>query len=94
MAFVDWSDPEDMFDLLLEYLADERGAAGDWTRRRILSTLTTRLEELQERFADLSAADAIESLRAIQGSVVEDIAEDPVFEHLAACIQELERVRR
>ena len=60
VAFIDWSDPEEMFGLLVEYVTDEGAEAEDSRRRNFLSKLRRKLEELQERFekAGLSVEDA------------------------------------
>lgn len=92
MPFIDWSDPEEMLGLLIEFVTDERGEAEGTGRRRFLSSLLKNLLGLQERFAALTPADALGSLRAIHRAVDADFEDDPVVEHLRACADELERI--
>jgi hypothetical protein len=92
MTYIDWSDSEDMFGLLIEYLYDARSDAEDSGRRSFLSRLIADLEVLQERFHALPGIEAVSRLRDIHNSIDEEFAEDPVIEHLAACADELERI--
>lgn len=92
MAYIDWSDSEDMFGLLIDFVYDARSDAGDAGRRGFLSGLITKLEILQERFDSLSGIEAVAGLRDIQDSIDAEFAEDPVVEHLSACADELERI--
>jgi hypothetical protein len=92
MTFIDWSDPEDMFGLLLEYVTDERSEAEDSGRRSFLSGLLDSLAELQEQFPGLAAGARIESLRALQRSIDREFESDPVAQHLEDCAAELERL--
>jgi len=95
MAFIDWSDPEEMFGLLCEYVADERAAAaGDPPRRRFLADLEEELEDLAEQFGGLSQAKAIDKLQALQRSQPIAFARDSVLQHLGDCIDQLERIRK
>ena len=93
MSFIDWSDPEEMFGLLVEYVADEQSEAEESTRRAFLSRLREQLEELQESFEALAQVEAINSLRTIRRSISEEFETDVVVEHLTACVEELERIR-
>lgn len=93
MSFIDWSDSEEMLELLVEYVADERGQAhGDPERRRFLAMLHSALGALQERFGTLVPAEATEALRAMRASIDAEFEDDPVIEHLEACVAELERI--
>ena len=92
MSYIDWSDPEEMFGLLVEYVSDER-AGSDAVRRRFLGSLLRRLLELQDRFHSLAAPEQLRALRSLCTSVSADDADDPVIEHLHACVEELERIR-
>ncbi len=93
MPYIDWSDPDEMFGLLVEFVADERSEAeDDPKRRRFLAKLVSDLMALQERFGALSAAEGIESLRSIRSSIDDEFENDPVVEHLGACVEELERI--
>ena len=93
MPYIDWSDPEEMFGLLVEFVADERSEAhDDPKRRRFLAKLLSDLTALQEQFGTLSPSEGIESLRSIHNSVEEEFENDAVVEHLGACVEELERI--
>jgi hypothetical protein len=92
MTFVDWSDPEDMFGLLIDYVTDERSESEDPRRRTFLSDLLSSLAELHERFAGLTAVQRIEALRELHRSIDQEFESDPVAQHLEDCAAELERV--
>lgn len=93
MAFIDWSDPEELFGLLVEYVADERAESqADLSRKHFLERLFSELINLQETFNDLSISETLGSLRNIAGSIDKEFEDDPVTEHLEACIEELERI--
>jgi hypothetical protein len=92
MTYIDLSDSEDIFGLLVDYLYDARSDAGDSGRRSFLSGLIKQLEVLQEQFDVLAAAAVVARLRDIQSSIDPEFAEDPVVEHLGACADELERI--
>ena len=94
MPFIDWSDSEEMFGLLVEFVEDERSEAhDDPKRRRFLAKLVAALTTLQDRFSTLSPDQGIESLEEIQRSVEEEFENDAVVEHLADCVEELKRIR-
>lgn len=92
MSFIDWSDPEEMFGLLVEYVVDEAAAShGDPDRARFLSQLSRELGSLAGD--DLGNADRIElPLREIIDSQPREFASDPVMAHLEACLEELHRI--
>jgi hypothetical protein len=92
MTYIDWFDSEDMFGLLIDYIYDARGDAVDSGRRHFLSRLIGNLETLQDQFDVLTAAAVVARLRDIQNSIDQEFAQDPVVEHLEACVDELERV--
>jgi hypothetical protein len=92
MSFIDWSDPAEMFGLLVEYVTDEQIEAEESTRRAFLSRLREQLAELQESFETLSLVEAMNALRAIRRSIGDEFATDCVVEHLSACVEELERI--
>ena len=94
MTYIDWSDAEDMFGLLIDYVHDARSDTEDSKRRGFLSGLIRDLEILQERFDDLPGVEAAARLRDIESSIDEEFKEDPVIDHLKACADELERVMR
>ena len=93
MSFINWSDPEGMFGLLVEYVADEHSEEEESTRRAFLSQLRNQLEELQESFEASPLVEAINGLHAIRRSIRREFETDSVVEHLSACVEELERVR-
>jgi hypothetical protein len=92
MAYIDWSDAENMFGLLVDFVHDARSDTDDARRRSFLSRLIAGLEDLQERFDDLPGAAAGFRLREIESAVDEEFAQDPVVEHLRACADELDRI--
>ncbi len=92
MTFVDWSDPEDMFGLLIDYVTDELSEADDPARQEFLSAILHSLSQLHQRFSSLSAPEQINALRAIPFSVEDEFASDPVIQHLEDCALELERL--
>ena len=98
MTFIDWSDSEEMLGLLSEYVADERNdTLHDPVREGFLTELSTELTELACEFDVLSPDAVIDRLRAIHSSKAEDFEDflgDPVLDHVEACIEELERIRR
>jgi DNA-binding FrmR family transcriptional regulator len=82
-----------MFGLLLEYVADEHSEAGEAARRAFLRRLKTQLEAVQGTVDISSSAEVMGALRAIHRAVPDELQNDPVVEHLSACVEELERVR-
>ena len=89
MTFIDWSDFEEMFGLLIEYATDERGARGvDAERQTFLANLVRDLERVQPSSAVL----VLDELREIAASQPGDFAGDEVMVHVHACIEELERI--
>lgn len=90
MSLIDWSDPDEMLGLLVEYVADEALACADADRAEFLRALRGDLEHLarQEQAPD-EIADALTEIR--NGQPREFLA-DPVIEHLDACIEELHRI--
>jgi|SRR5687768_2785804 len=95
MTLINWSDPEEMLGLLTEYVADERrDAAGDRERERFLSSLLRELTALNERLTTLSMDEATQKLRIIRDSLNPEFGQDPVVDHLEACIEEVDRIRK
>jgi hypothetical protein len=92
MGFVDFSDAEDMLELLVEYVTDECSGAEDPQRRRFLSGLLESVTQLQEGAATMSAAERIECLRDLHASVDPEFGADPVVQHLQDCAAELTRL--
>lgn len=91
MTFIDWSDSEGIFGLLIEFVADERSdSTGDVSRQRFLSRLLLELNAINERFDRIKPSDVIEGLKAIHDSIAPDFKDDPVVIHLLDCIEQLE----
>lgn len=93
MSFIDWSDAEAMLGLLVEWVADERGAARDSARADFLAGISAELSELADRQDLVSLEELIESLRALYERRAEELPGDPALLHLADCIDEMERLR-
>ena len=93
MSFIDWSDPEAMLSLLVEYVEDERGECrDDARRRRLLDRLVAELSELEtRRVPDEARSDA---LREMAAAIDAQFDGDPVAQHLCDCADELERIGR
>jgi hypothetical protein len=95
MTFIDWSDSEGMFGLLLDYVADARAECPEDAERQLfLSELLAQLRATEGQVAEPSPAGTIQELRNIHASVDPEFATDPVMVHLHDCIEELERVER
>jgi hypothetical protein len=92
MSLIDWSDPEEMLGLLVEYVADEAIASvDDRDRAAWLQDLRDELQSLACR--NVEWADEIaEALGEIRRSLPREVAADSVVEHLDACIEELQRI--
>ena len=90
MTFIDWSDSEGMFDLLIEFIRDEiNDSPGDADRQQFLRQLLAKVSAADE----VTVADAIKKLTSIQDSIEEEFKSDPVFLHISDFIHELERIR-
>jgi hypothetical protein len=95
MAFIDWSDSEEMLGLLSEYVADERSESqADPARRVFLTDLLEQLAGLTDNLETLSGDEVIGGLRDICASRDADFFADPVIAHLEACIEELQRIEQ
>lgn len=93
MNFIDWSDAEGVFGLLVDFVADERmECQEDSDRQRFLSDLLAQLRKLEHELPQLPASDAVQRLRDMHDSADSGFAGDPVLMHLGDCIEELERV--
>ena len=92
MSLIDWSDPEEMLGLLLEYVADEALMSHkDPERARFLDDLSRDLATVAEQ--DFDSVELIaHALREVCDSQPKEMAEDPVMTHVEACIEELERI--
>lgn len=92
MSLIDWSDPEEMLGLLLEYVSDEAMTSrGDPARFEFLQTLSDEIEDLagMELATVEPIAGALDDLRRSQPA---EFATDPVLKHLDGCIEELRRI--
>lgn len=93
MSLIDWSDPDEMLGLLVEYVADEAVASEDDSgRANFLDHLTLELTAAAERDFQ-SVEQMVATLRDIQESQPREFAHDSVMSHVAACIDELDRIR-
>jgi hypothetical protein len=92
MSLIDWSDPEEMFGLLIEYVRDEAlTEEGDAERVEFLRELSRGLHKLGSEELDRAnqLADAMRELRDAQPR---EFVNDPVIAHLDECIAELQRI--
>lgn len=94
MTLIDWSDPEAMLGLLIEYVDEEAASTrNDPERSGFLQQLSQDLLAVAEE--DLDAPDDIaRSLREIRDSQSREFAGDPVMVHVEACIEEITRIAR
>jgi hypothetical protein len=89
MSFIDWSDPEGMFDLFIEFIRDEiNDSSGDAARQQFLQHLFKKVSTTESG----TVADAIKTLKAIQNAIDEEFKTDPVALHMTDFINELERI--
>ena len=92
MSLIDWSDPEEMVGLLIEFVDDAVvDAHGDRERSRFLTGLSSALRAVGPDFD--SIGDIEMALREICDAQPRDFAGDPVMVHVEACIEELQRIR-
>src|SRR5438105_1890492 len=92
MSFIDWSDPEGVFDMLVEYVADEKNdAQGDPRREQFLGKLVSQLTAAQTETQDLP--EIMGKLKQIVDSMPAEFVSDSVMDHLTACLEELERIK-
>lgn len=91
MSLIDWSDPEEMLGLLVEYVADEAIGETDADRAAFLRELWRDLDDLSSRQfeAVCGIADAICEIRASQPA---EFLSDDVITHVDACVEELRRI--
>lgn len=93
MTFIDWSDSEGMFGLLVEFVADEtKECAADDERKQFLANLLRDLTSLEQQMAAMEATQVIDALKGVRDEIAGEFASDPVVDHIEACIEELERV--
>lgn len=92
MSLIDWSDPDEMLGLLVDYVADEANSShADRARARFLAALSKEVGELADQMPG-TAQQVAEALREIRTSQPEEFLTDSVMSHLDACIEELERI--
>ncbi len=92
MSIIDWSDPEEMLGLLVEYVRDElTGERHDRERRGFLRSLWGALDALDSQ-GSLSAREALPRLRSVADEQPSAFASDPALVHVRDCILELERI--
>jgi hypothetical protein len=94
MTLIDWSDPEAMLGLLIEYVDEEAASTrNDPERSGFLGQLSQDLLAAAEQ--DLEAPGQIaQSLQEIHDSQPREFAGDPVMVHVEACIEEITRIAR
>jgi hypothetical protein len=92
MSMIDWSDPQEMLGLLVEYVADERFASHDDTdRTQFLNGLWEELAGIAEQKRE-SLQQITLRLQDVFESQPREFAGDPVMGHVEACIEELHRI--
>jgi hypothetical protein len=93
LTFIDWSDAEGMFGLLVELVADERAECqNDPERLRFVEDLLVQLRTLEAKLPQTPGTAAIQRLKDIHESADPGFMGDTVMVHLKDCIHELERV--
>lgn len=92
MSLIDWSDPDEMVGLLVEYVADEALTENDDADRAdFLRDLSRELGNLSAR--DFDGVDQIvEAIREIRAAQPREFLSDDVIAHLDACIEEVHRI--
>ncbi|MGH9456603.1 MAG: hypothetical protein ACRD2J_03070 [Thermoanaerobaculia bacterium] len=92
MSLIDWSDPDEMLGLLMDYVADEAVTShADRHRGRFLGDLSKELDQLADH-TPKSVSEVARTLHEIRASQPEEFLSDPVITHLDACIEELYRI--
>ena len=92
MSLIDWSDPDEMLGLLVEYVADEAVASyDDPDRAHFLNQLSRELVAISGQ--DFESVDRMAlTLSEIRDAQPREFAGDPVMAHVEACIEELRRI--
>ena len=94
MTFIDWTDPEEMLGLLIEYVADERTETRQAPdRASFLDEVHSELTDLSDNVRGMAPDEVIDRLRAVHASQKVAFPGDPVLVHVEHCIEELERIR-
>jgi len=91
MSLIDWSDPDEMLGLLIEYVDDEAIASQDVARSNFLQELSSELAVVADLGFD-SAARIEQTLREVHDAQPIEFAADEVMTHVEACIEELHRI--
>lgn len=91
LSLIDWSDPDEMLGLLIDYVDDEAIASQDAARSNFLHELSRELGSVADQGLD-SAARIEQTLREVHDSQPTEFASDEVMVHMAACIEELRRI--
>lgn len=93
VTFIDWSDAEGMFGLLVDFVADVRAECrGDPQRLRFVEDLLTTLRAVEAELARIPTEAALQRLKDLQESADAEFSGDPVMVHLNDLIDELERI--
>ena len=90
MSLIDWSDPDEMVGLLLEYVADELTAENDVERSSFLRDLLTDLEGVAG--VELPVGHLAEAMQEVRNAQPGEFMADPVITHIDACVEELHRI--
>lgn len=94
MSHIDWSDPETMLGLLVEYVADEAVTTqDDRGRADFLDQLSQDLLDVTEQELE-SSVEIENTLREILDSQPREFVNDAVMIHVAHCLDELARISR
>ena len=92
MSLIDWSDPDEMLGLLVEYVADERIASHiEPERAQFMNGLWEALGGIAEQESE-SVEQVARYLREVLENQPREFADDPVLAHVEACIEELHRI--
>ena len=91
MSLIDWSDPDEMLGLLIDYVDDEAIASHDAARSNFLHELSRELGSVADRGFS-SAARMEQTLREVHDAQPPEFAADEVMAHMEACIEELHRI--
>jgi len=91
MSLIDWSDPDEMLGLLIEYVDDEAITSRDAARSNFLNQLSKELCSVAGQGFD-SAARIEQTLRELHDAQPPEFAADEVMAHIEACIEELHRI--
>jgi hypothetical protein len=91
MSLIDWSDPDEMLGLLIDYVDDEAIASHDAARSNFLNELSRELAAVADR-RFTSAARIEQTLREVHDAQPSEFASDEVMAHMEACIEELHRI--